>query len=60
VSERPHTVFLSYASQDKEAAQRICEALRVGGIKDSARAVGIGRNRSDRGSKSGSYLDKGG
>src|SRR6516225_7728752 len=26
-------VFLSYASQDAEAAQRICEALRAGGIE---------------------------
>ena len=25
-------VFLSYASQDQEAAQRICEALRAAGI----------------------------
>src|SRR5262245_24969610 len=27
------TVFLSYASQDAEAAQRICEALRAAGIE---------------------------
>ena len=26
-------VFLSYASQDAEAAKRICEALRVAGIE---------------------------
>jgi hypothetical protein len=26
-------VFLSYASQDAEAAARICDALRVGGIE---------------------------
>ena len=26
-------VFLSYASQDAEAARRICEALRTGGIQ---------------------------
>src|ERR1700751_5382457 len=26
-------VFLSYASQDSEAAQKICEALRAGGIE---------------------------
>jgi hypothetical protein len=26
-------VFLSYASQDAEAAQRICEALRVAGVE---------------------------
>jgi TolB-like protein/tetratricopeptide (TPR) repeat protein len=28
-----HAVFLSYASQDAEAAQKICEALRAGGIE---------------------------
>jgi TolB-like protein/cytochrome c-type biogenesis protein CcmH/NrfG len=28
-----HAVFLSYASQDAEAAQRICEALRAVGIE---------------------------
>jgi TolB-like protein/Tfp pilus assembly protein PilF len=28
-----HAVFLSYASQDTEAAQRICEALRASGIE---------------------------
>jgi TolB-like protein len=33
VTERSHVVFLSYASQDAEAAQRICEALRGGGIE---------------------------
>jgi TolB-like protein/tetratricopeptide (TPR) repeat protein len=33
VTERPHAVFLSYASQDAEAAQKICEALRVSGIE---------------------------
>ena len=26
-------VFLSYASQDAEAAQRICDALRAGGLE---------------------------
>ena len=26
-------VFLSYASQDAEAARRICEALRSGGVE---------------------------
>ncbi len=26
-------VFLSYASQDAEAAKRICEALRSGGVE---------------------------
>jgi len=33
VAEASHAVFLSYASQDAEAAQRICEALRAGGIE---------------------------
>jgi TolB-like protein len=28
-----HAVFLSYASQDAQAAQKICEALRVAGIE---------------------------
>lgn len=33
MTEQSHTVFLSYASQDAPAAQRICEALRAGGIE---------------------------
>ncbi len=33
VTEPSHTVFLSYASQDAEAAQKICEALRAAGIE---------------------------
>jgi TolB-like protein/Tfp pilus assembly protein PilF len=33
VTEPSHAVFLSYASQDAEAAQRICEALRGAGIE---------------------------
>ena len=33
MAEPSHAVFLSYASQDAEAAQRICEALRAGGIE---------------------------
>jgi hypothetical protein len=33
VTELSHAVFLIYASQDAEAAQKICEELRVGGIK---------------------------
>jgi TolB-like protein len=33
VAEVSHAVFLSYASQDAEAAQRICEALRSAGIE---------------------------
>ena len=33
VAEPSHAVFLSYASQDSEAAQKIAEALRAGGIE---------------------------
>jgi TolB-like protein/cytochrome c-type biogenesis protein CcmH/NrfG len=33
MTERSRAVFLSYASQDAEAARRICEALRAGGIE---------------------------
>jgi TolB-like protein len=33
VIETSHAVFLSYASQDAQAAQRICEALRAAGIE---------------------------
>jgi TolB-like protein/Tfp pilus assembly protein PilF len=33
VSEPSHAVFLSYASQDAEPAQKICEALRAAGIE---------------------------
>jgi TolB-like protein/tetratricopeptide (TPR) repeat protein len=33
VTEPSHAVFLSYASQDAEAAQRICEAFRAAGIE---------------------------
>jgi TolB-like protein/lipoprotein NlpI len=33
VAEASHAVFLSYASQDAEAAQRIGDALRVAGIQ---------------------------
>jgi TolB-like protein/Flp pilus assembly protein TadD len=33
VTEPSHAVFLSYASQDAEAAQNICEALRTAGIE---------------------------
>jgi TolB-like protein len=33
VTEPSHAVFLSYASQDVEAAQKICEALRAVGIE---------------------------
>src|SRR5262245_10310016 len=33
VTEPSHAVFLSYASRDEEAAQRICEALRAAGIE---------------------------
>ena len=33
VTEPSHAVFLSYAAQDAEAAQKICDALRAGGIE---------------------------
>jgi TolB-like protein/Flp pilus assembly protein TadD len=33
VTEPSHAVFLSYASEDAQAAQKICEALRVGGVE---------------------------
>jgi hypothetical protein len=33
VTEPSHAVFLSYASQDAEAALKICEALRAAGIQ---------------------------
>jgi TIR domain-containing protein len=33
VTEPLHTVFLSYTSQDAEAARRICEALRAASIE---------------------------
>jgi TolB-like protein/Tfp pilus assembly protein PilF len=33
LSGTSHAVFISYASQDAEAAQRICEALRAAGIE---------------------------
>ena len=33
MTELSHAVFLSYASQDAEAARRICEALRAAGIE---------------------------
>jgi TolB-like protein len=33
VTEPSHAVFLSYASQDAQAAQRICQALRAAGIE---------------------------
>src|ERR1041384_5067296 len=33
MSERENAVFLSYASQDADAARRICEALRAAGIE---------------------------
>jgi TolB-like protein/tetratricopeptide (TPR) repeat protein len=33
VTEPSRAVFLSYASQDAQAAQRICKALRAGGIE---------------------------
>lgn len=33
MSELPRAVFLSYASQDADAARRICESLRAAGIE---------------------------
>jgi TolB-like protein/Tfp pilus assembly protein PilF len=33
VSDSSKAVFLSYASQDKEVAQRICDALRAAGVE---------------------------
>ncbi|HEY0745691.1 MAG TPA: TIR domain-containing protein [Steroidobacteraceae bacterium] len=33
MTEPSRAVFLSYASQDAEAARRICEALRAGGVE---------------------------
>ena len=33
MSDATKAVFLSYASQDAEAAQRICEALRAAGVE---------------------------
>jgi TolB-like protein/tetratricopeptide (TPR) repeat protein len=33
VTESSHAVFLSYASQDAEPAQQICEALRAAGVE---------------------------
>ena len=33
MTEPSHAVFLSYASQDAEAARKICEALRAAGIE---------------------------
>jgi TolB-like protein/tetratricopeptide (TPR) repeat protein len=33
MTEASHAIFLSYASQDAEAAQKICEALRAAGIE---------------------------
>ena len=33
VTELSHAVFLSYASQDAQPAQKICEALRAAGIE---------------------------
>ena len=33
MSDPGKAVFLSYASQDAEAARRICEALRAAGVE---------------------------
>ena len=44
MTEPLHAVFLSYASQDAQAAQKICEALRAAGIEvwlDQSKQVGL-------------------
>jgi hypothetical protein len=33
LTEPSRAVFLSYASQDAEAAQKVCEALRAAGVE---------------------------
>ena len=33
MSETPKAIFLSYASQDADAARRVCEALRAAGLE---------------------------
>jgi len=33
MSESPRAIFLSYASQDADAARRVCEALRAAGLE---------------------------
>ncbi|MFZ5496476.1 MAG: TIR domain-containing protein [Verrucomicrobiota bacterium] len=43
MSEGPKAVFLSYASQDSEAAKKICDALRAAGVEvwfDQSELVG--------------------
>ena len=43
LAETSRAVFLSYASQDAEAARRICEALRAAGVEvwfDQSELVG--------------------
>ena len=43
MSDSGKAVFLSYASQDAEAAKRICEALRAAGVEvwfDQSELVG--------------------
>ena len=46
MNDEPKAVFLSYASQDAEAAKRICEALRHAGIE-------VWFDQSERGTESG-------
>ena len=48
MSEPAKAVFLSYASQDAEAAKRICDALRCAGVE-----VGLDRNECRGGAESG-------
>ena len=43
MSDATKAVFLSYASQDSEAAKRICDALRTSGVEvwfDQSELVG--------------------
>ncbi len=42
VTDPGRAVFLSYASQDAQAAQKICEALRAGGIEVSSIGANCG------------------
>ena len=52
MTEPSHAVFLSYASQDAEVAQRICEALRAASIEvwfGPERAAGRAWDHSIRG-----------
>jgi hypothetical protein len=39
VSDPGKAVFLSYASQDADAATRICEAMRAAGVEVCLQAI---------------------